>query len=84
MTDRGASDGIEDEAIGAAVAEARKVAGLTQVEVARRLGVSQSRVTRIETGARRLTFAQAIRLADVLAVEITAFVPSAWTRTVDE
>lgn len=34
--------------------QARKDAGLTQVEVARRLGRSQSFVTKAETGERRL------------------------------
>lgn len=64
-----------DADIGAAVAAARIAAGLTQVGLASQLGVSQSRVARIETGSRRLSFAQAIVLAEILEVAITAFVP---------
>lgn len=64
-----------DAEIGAAVAAARHAAGLTQVEVARRIGVSQSRVARLETGARRLTFAQAVVLSELYATDLTAFVP---------
>jgi transcriptional regulator with XRE-family HTH domain len=50
--------------------EARKRAGLTQVELARRAGVPQSTVARIETGARVPSTAMAERLIRAAGFEL--------------
>ena len=67
----------EDRAIGLMLATARHGTGLSQAEVARRLGFAQSRLGKIETGARRLLFSEAQALADLYGVALADFVPSA-------
>jgi transcriptional regulator with XRE-family HTH domain len=62
-------------AIGSRLAEARRRAGLTQVAVAKDLGVSQSHVARLELGRRRLTLAEATRFAACYSVEVGDFIP---------
>jgi transcriptional regulator with XRE-family HTH domain len=57
--------------LGAAIARARVGAGLTQVAAARRLGISQSRLAKLETARRRLTFLEAIGLARAFDVPIS-------------
>jgi transcriptional regulator with XRE-family HTH domain len=56
--------------LGAALAEARVGAGLTQVIAAKRLGISQSRLAKLETARRRLTFLEAVSLARAYGVGI--------------
>jgi len=53
---------------------AREVAGLTQVQVAQRLGKPQSFVSKYERGERRLDFTEFLELADVLQIDIGSFV----------
>lgn len=48
--------------------EARKKAGLTQVEVAERLGKPQSFVAKYEGGERRLDVIEFLAVADVIGV----------------
>jgi transcriptional regulator with XRE-family HTH domain/Zn-dependent peptidase ImmA (M78 family) len=55
--------------LGRRVATLREAAGLTQAELARRLHVTQSAVSRIESGSRRLSAAQLVRLAEILGIE---------------
>ena len=54
---------------------ARRAAGLTQAEVATRLGVPQSRVSRAETGERRVDIIELKRFAELYGKRITYFVP---------
>ena len=49
--------------------EARKTAGLTQVEVAERLGQPQSYVSRYERGGRRLDVVEFLKVAEVMGVD---------------
>jgi transcriptional regulator with XRE-family HTH domain len=53
--------------------EARKEAGLTQVEVARRLGRSQSFVTKSETGERRLDVVELRSFARIYRKRVSYF-----------
>lgn len=53
--------------------EAREKAGLTQVEVAARLGKPQSYVSKYERGERRLDFTEFVELAEVLSVDTAEF-----------
>lgn len=54
------------------IKEARRRAGLTQTELARRAGVPQSTVGRIETGARLPSAALVERLIRAAGFELTA------------
>lgn len=56
------------------LAELRRDAGLTQVELAERLGVTQSFVTKYETGDRRLDLFQLRAVCRELGVGLTALV----------
>jgi len=53
---------------------AREAAGLTQAQVAERLGKPQSFVSKYERGERRLDFTEFLELADLLGVDIGKFV----------
>jgi transcriptional regulator with XRE-family HTH domain len=53
--------------------EARKNADLTQVEVARRLNVHQSFVSKYEIGERRLDFTEFIDISEVLNIDLLEF-----------
>lgn len=56
--------------------EAREKAGMTQVEVAARLGKPQSYVSKYERGERRLDFTEFVELAEVLSVDAAEFIES--------
>jgi len=51
------------------IRELRKGAGLTQDELAERIGCAQSEVSRMERGQRSLTVDRLLRLAQALNVE---------------
>lgn len=53
--------------------EARRKAGLTQVDLARRLGRPQSFVSKFERGERRLDVVEFLDIAQVLAVDPSEF-----------
>lgn len=57
--------------LGPVLRSARKAAGLTQATLARRLGVSQSRVSDMETDPRTLNLEQFLHLLQVLKLEMT-------------
>lgn len=54
--------------------KAREQAQLTQSQVAQRLGVPQSYVSKYERGERRLDFTEFLELADILAINPTEFI----------
>ena len=53
--------------------EARRQAGLTQEEAARRLGKPQSFMSKCESGERRLDFIEVLTLAELYGVDIKFF-----------
>lgn len=55
--------------------EARRQAGFTQAEAARRLGKSQSFLSKCESGERRMDFVELLVLAELYGVEISFFRP---------
>lgn len=55
--------------------EARRQAGLTQAEAARRLGKPQSFLSKCESGERRVDFVELLVFADLYRVEIGFFRP---------
>ena len=57
------------------LADARKSAGLTQREVGRALRIPQSRVSRMESGERRVDVIELDELARLYGKPLTWFVP---------
>ena len=47
--------------------------GLSQVEVARRLAVPQSYVSKVETGERRLDFVETIAFCEAIEIDLPTF-----------
>jgi len=66
-----------DGEIGAVVRRARASAGLTQRELAQRVGVHQSEVARWESGQRSIALRMAIPLAGALGLTVSALDPRA-------
>ena len=61
--------------IGAAVRRARDRAGLTQEDVAKRVGFKRTSLANIESGRQRLPIATLYDLADALGVQATSLLP---------
>lgn len=57
--------------VGAILNSRRKAQGLSQTEVATRLGISQNRLSELETRPETLTVAQLLALLNVLGLEMT-------------
>lgn len=62
-----------EEQVGALVRHHRKLAGLTQAQLAERIGRQTGAVTRIETGEAAPTFETLSSLAQALGVEVRDF-----------
>jgi transcriptional regulator with XRE-family HTH domain len=60
-----------------ALREAREAAGLTQAEVAKKLGVYASFVSKVESGERRVDVVELSQICRVYGVELVAFLRSA-------
>ncbi len=60
--------------IASAVAEQRKASGLTQAEVAKKLGRHQPFVANIESGERRLDLVELLDIADIIGLDVGALV----------
>ena len=56
------------------LAEKRKAAGLTQVEVAKAMGRHQPFIANIENGERRLDVVELIDLAEIIGFDIHAVI----------
>lgn len=69
--------------VGRAVAARRQNAGLTQAEVADRLGVGQEAMSRLERGAVMPTLVRLAQLADIFSVPITALLEESSPLTAD-
>lgn len=57
--------------IGAILSSRRKALGLSQTEVASRLGLSQNRLSELESRPETLTAAQLLALLNLLGLEMT-------------
>ena len=53
---------------------AREKSGLTQVQIAERLGKPQSFISKYERGERRLDLTEFIELADALDIDVVGFI----------
>lgn len=62
-------------AVGAAIREARKGAGLTQEVLASAVNVSRTSIVNIESGRQRLPIDLLFDIADVLGVEAASLLP---------
>ncbi|MEZ4453013.1 MAG: XRE family transcriptional regulator [Nannocystaceae bacterium] len=61
---------ISTQQLGARIAEARKAAGLTQAEVAERLGISRPTLIAVEKGKRRPSNTELVRFATILETSV--------------
>ena len=61
------------EKIGKKIAEKRIEAGLTQSELGKRLGISQSHVARIENGLYDARFCVSVKIAEAIGCSIDDF-----------
>jgi transcriptional regulator with XRE-family HTH domain len=55
------------------LAQAREDIGMTQVQVATKLGKPQSYVSKYESGDRRLDVTEFVQIADILSLDISGF-----------
>lgn len=62
------------ELVKATLVAQRKAAGLTQTDVAERVGRPQSYVAKVEGGERRLDIVELVELADVIQLDLHALV----------
>ena len=67
-------DSRTDILVGSSLRQIRKRQGLTQVQVAERLSVPQSFVSKVESGERRLLLREAYSYADALGIKIDVLV----------
>lgn len=67
----------ENQIVGRLLGDARERAGLSQAAAARALGVQQSRIAKMEIGKRRITVAEAIRLARLYRIDVFDLDPDA-------
>ena len=77
MTDAEVSSHSAIERIGSLVRDARRHRGLTQQQLAERLGTSQSAIARIEQGGQNLTLELLGRLSAALDSELISLGPPA-------
>jgi transcriptional regulator with XRE-family HTH domain len=62
------------ELVKSALIEQRKAAGMTQSEVAEKLGRPQSYIAKVEGGERRLDVIELVELADTIGLDLHALV----------
>jgi len=63
------------QGVGRRLAQAREAAGLSQQEAARRLGVPQSSIAKLELGQRQLRFVEGLRLAAIYRIDPAELAP---------
>lgn len=60
--------------IGALIREMRKAAGMSQMRLAEKIGVSYQQVQKYEKGTSKLSVPRLLQIADVFGVPVTAFI----------
>ncbi|MGD0454494.1 MAG: helix-turn-helix transcriptional regulator [Solirubrobacteraceae bacterium] len=63
----------DQQAVGRALRELRKQAGLTQEQVAERMGTSSTYLSRLEAGQRDIRLSTVLRLLDALGSDLHQF-----------
>jgi transcriptional regulator with XRE-family HTH domain len=66
---------VHAKAVGRELAHARREAGLTQQQLAQRLGVGRSYIARVESGTDNLTIGQLAHLAKALGAQLRITFP---------
>lgn len=61
--------------MGVTLKQARLDRGISQAEAARRLGLHQSQISRMESGKRRVSLAEAMKLAKLYNVKLEEICP---------
>jgi Zn-dependent peptidase ImmA (M78 family)/DNA-binding XRE family transcriptional regulator len=74
MGDKGTSDDVDPIALGTRLREARRARGLTQDDVARKLGVSRPTLIAVEQGRRRARPAEIVALARMYGRDVSQLV----------
>ena len=64
---------MSTQQIGSLIREMRKAAGMSQMRLADKIGVSYQQVQKYEKGASKLSVPRLIQIADVFGVPVTAF-----------
>lgn len=64
---------MAENSIGKLIREMRKAAGMSQMRLADKIGVSYQQVQKYEKGASKLSVPRLIQIADVFGVPVTAF-----------
>lgn len=64
-----------DQRLGDRLAAVRRDVDMTQAEAGLRLGISQGRISKLETGTRRATFHDVFRLSSAYGRDLITFVP---------
>ncbi len=78
-------EAVADEELGRRLRELRLQAGLTQAELAARVGISQPNVARLESGVNPPNLSTLRKIADALSADVVvAFQKRAATRTDDQ
>lgn len=67
---RTAASEVHAKVVGRKLSDTRHALGLTQAEVAKRLGVSASYISAVEAGKRNLTLAQLANIANAMRLGI--------------
>ncbi len=82
---RTAASEIHAKVVGRKLGDTRRALGLTQAEVAERLGVSASYISAVEAGKRNLTLAQLANIANAmrLGIEVSFLHPDGTPVRVD-
>lgn len=62
------------ELVKSALVEQRKAVGMTQTEVAEKLGRPQSYIAKVEGGERRVDVIELLELADVIRLDLHALI----------
>jgi transcriptional regulator with XRE-family HTH domain len=75
------SAGSIDQDIGAAIRSARQTRGVTQQELAARIGVTFQQLQKYESASNRVSAARLVDIAGALDVAITDFLPSIGARS---
>lgn len=69
------TDSEQQRVVGMLLGDARQVAGLSQPEAARQIGISQSRLAQLELGNRRLLLTEAFAFAELYGITLGALDP---------
>lgn len=63
------------EQVGGLIRRLRKVAGMTQMDLAAKMGVTYQQVQKYEKGVSELTIRRLLQVADALNVPVSTFIP---------